>query len=178
MFDTVFPTLVGSATKPVPGYEVKVFDDNNYESDYDTLGKLVIKLPMPPGFMLGIHNGNDAFINKYLKNVPGYYQTGEIATIDDNGYIKMLGREEEVITIDGQKVSPLEFEQIANEHDHIAESACVSYKHKIKDGDLPKHKEIGDVPMIFAVLNREGDTVKTSAEMHDIEKEVNYDVKD
>ena len=84
-FKTVFPTLPGSVTRPVPGYEVRIFDEGNHQVEAGTLGKVVIKLPLPPAFMLTLWGNDQAFIDKYLHETPGYYTTGDAGMIDERG---------------------------------------------------------------------------------------------
>lgn len=74
-------------TKLVPGYEVKIFDEANQEVAPDTLGKVVIKLPLPPAFMQTLWGNDEAFIEKYLAETPGYYTTGDAGVIDSKGYL-------------------------------------------------------------------------------------------
>ena len=73
----VYPTKTGSVTKPIPGYNLKVFDEHNQECKPGELGKVVMKLPMPPAFMLSLWGNDDAFIEKYLTETPGYYTSGD-----------------------------------------------------------------------------------------------------
>ena len=69
-------------TRPVPGYQVEIFDEGNHPVEAGTLGKVVIKLPLPPAFMLTLWNNDKAFIEKYLAETPGYYTTGDAGVID------------------------------------------------------------------------------------------------
>ena len=78
----IFPTLPGSVTKPMMGYDLKVFDEHNEEVKSNVLGKVVIKLPMPPAFMLSLWGNDQAFIDKYLTETPGYYTTGDAGIKD------------------------------------------------------------------------------------------------
>jgi propionyl-CoA synthetase len=82
-FKTVFPTLPGSVTKPVPGWDVKVFDEQNQPSQNGELGKVVIKMPLPPSFMQTLWGKDQAFIDKYFTETPGYYTTGDAGMIDE-----------------------------------------------------------------------------------------------
>lgn len=84
---TCFPTLPGSVTRSVPGYNVQVFNDQNEPMGPNELGKVVIKLPMPPAFMLTLWGNDEAFIKKYLADTPGYYTTGDAGVIDEKGYL-------------------------------------------------------------------------------------------
>jgi propionyl-CoA synthetase len=78
----ILPTLPGSVTRPVPGYDVKVFNEANEECPANELGKVVIKMPLPPAFMLTLWGNDQAFIDKYLAETPGYYTTGDAGVID------------------------------------------------------------------------------------------------
>lgn len=81
-FKTVYPTLPGSATKPIPGWNVQVLDEAHMPVPAGTLGKVVIKLPLAPSFMLTLWGNDQAFIDKYLSETPGYYTTGDAGMID------------------------------------------------------------------------------------------------
>ncbi len=91
-----FPTFPGSATKPCPGYQIEVFGEDQDEKDFNKplpvgkLGKVVVKLPMPPSFMLTLWKNDKAFIEKYLTETPGYYTTGDAGYIDENGYLHVM----------------------------------------------------------------------------------------
>jgi len=78
----VLPTLPGSVTRPVPGYKVQVFDEANQVCAPGALGKVVIKMPLPPAFMLTLWGNDEAFIDKYLAETPGYYTTGDAGVMD------------------------------------------------------------------------------------------------
>jgi len=82
-WDTIYPTLPGSVTKPVPGYDVRIFSEANEEVEANELGKVVIKLPLPPAFMLTLWGNDEAFIAKYLAETPGYYTTGDAGFKDE-----------------------------------------------------------------------------------------------
>lgn len=74
----MFPTKPGSTTKPCPGYEVKIYNEEHKEvTEPNTLGTVVIKLPLPPSFMLTLWGNDEAFIQKYLADYPGFYTTGD-----------------------------------------------------------------------------------------------------
>ena len=87
VFGPVYPTLPGSVTKAIPGYDVQILDDDHKQCAPGTLGKVVIKLPMPPSFMLTLWGNDEAFIQKYLADTPGYYTTGDAGVIDERGYL-------------------------------------------------------------------------------------------
>ena len=87
---TYFPSKPGSATKPCPGHLIKIFDETNEELPQGKVGKICSKLPLPPSFMLGLWNNELAFIEKYLKDTPGYYTTGDAGYFDNDGYLHVI----------------------------------------------------------------------------------------
>lgn len=134
--------MPGSVTKPVPGYEVKIFSELNDEVPAGTLGKVVIKLPLPPAFMLTLWGNDAAFIKKYLSDTPGYYTTGDAGIIDERGYIHIMTRMDDVINTAGHRISTGRLEEVVNEHDQVVESAVVGYNHTVR----------GECPLAFVTL--------------------------
>ncbi|KAA0126976.1 propionyl-CoA synthetase [Chryseobacterium sp. SN22] len=131
-----------SAGKPVPGYDIKIFDENGYELDAHQEGYLIIKLPLPPGALLGIWNDNDRFQSSYLSQYKGYYFSGDGAIKDEEGYIFITGRVDDVINVAGHRLSTSEMEEIVSSHPDVAECAVVGI-----DDDLK-----GQVPFATVVL--------------------------
>lgn len=116
-FKTVFPTVPGSVTKPCPGYEIHILDEESHEQkEPNTLGKVAIKLPMPPSFMLTLWGNDEAFVEKYLTETPGYYTTGDAGLIDENGYLHIMTRVDDVINTAGHRLSTGRLEEVINEH--------------------------------------------------------------
>jgi len=146
-FKTVFPTLPGSVTRSVPGYHVQVFDEQNNPVPNGELGKVVIKMPLPPAFMLTLWGNNQAFIDKYLADTPGYYTTGDAGMIDDNGYLHIMTRTDDVINTAGHRISTGRLEEVVNEHECVVESAVIGYNQKVK----------GEVPLAYVILRGKGD---------------------
>lgn len=142
----LFPTLPGSVTKPLPGYDLKVFNENNEEVKLGELGKVVIKLPMPPAFMLSLWGNDQAFIEKYLMETPGYYTTGDAGFKDANGYVHIMTRVDDVINTAGHRISTGRLEEVINEHDLVVESAVVAFNDEIR----------GECPLAFVVLRGSG----------------------
>lgn len=134
--------MPGSVTKPVPGYEVKIFSELNDEVPAGTLGKVVIKLPLPPAFMLTLWGNDAVFIKKYLSDTPGYYTTGDAGIIDERGYIHIMTRMDDVINTAGHRISTGRLEEVVNEHDQVVESAVVGYNHAVR----------GECPLAFVTL--------------------------
>lgn len=141
-FKTVFPTLPGSVTRPVPGYDVRVFDEANHPVAPDHLGKVVIKLPLPPSFMLTLWGNDQAFIDKYLAETPGYYTTGDAGMIDSKGYLHIMTRMDDVINTAGHRLSTGRLEEVINEHPSVVESAVIGFDHPIR----------GESPLAFVIL--------------------------
>ena len=138
----VFPTLPGSVTKPMPGYDLKVFDEHNEEVAPGQLGKVVIKLPMPPAFMLSLWGNDQAFIDKYLTETPGYYTTGDAGVRDEQGYVHIMTRVDDVINVAGHRISTGRLEEVINEIDEVVESAVVAYNDPVR----------GECPLAFCIL--------------------------
>ena len=141
-----FPTLPGSVTKPSPGYDLKVFNEHNEECAPGELGKVVIKLPMPPAFMLSLWGNDEAFIQKYLTETPGYYTSGDAGVKDSNGYIHIMTRVDDVINTAGHRISTGRLEEVVNDHGMVVESAVVGFVDPVR----------GECPLTFAVLKGKG----------------------
>lgn len=132
----MFPTNPGSCTKVVPGWQVEILDDNNNPVDPPMLGKVVIKCPTPPSFMLTLWNNDEAFIKKYFSDSPGYYTSGDAGYFNDAGYLHIMTRVDDVINTAGHRLSTGRFEEVINEHPLIVESAVIGVWHEIR-GDEP-----------------------------------------
>jgi len=92
--------LPGSTTRPVPGFEIKVMDDEGKECETDKLGKIVMKRPLPPGSMIDIVGPTkDDALKEYFDTVPEYFYAGDCGMIDENGYLKIMGRTMDIITL-------------------------------------------------------------------------------
>lgn len=168
-FKTVFPTLPGSVTRSVPGYQVEVFDEANHPVPVNTLGKVVIKQPLPPAFMLTLWGNDQAFIDKYLAETPGYYTTGDAGMIDDKGYLHIMTRVDDVINTAGHRLSTGRFEEVVNEHDKVVESAVVGFDHSIR----------GETPLAFVILKgSQGCEALSQEERDTIAKEINAKVRE
>ncbi len=125
-----------AAGKPFPGYDIKIFDENGYELDEHHEGYLVIKLPLAPGAMLGIWNDFPRFQKSYLSQFPGYYFSGDGAIKDEDGYIFVTGRVDDVINVAGHRLSTSEMEEVVSGHPDIAECAVVGMEDQLK-GQIP-----------------------------------------
>lgn len=146
-----------SAGKPIPGYDIKIFSEEGYELDAHKEGYLVIKLPLGPGALSGIWNDPERFKFGYLSRFPGYYFSGDGAIQDEDGYIFVTGRVDDVINVAGHRLSTAEMEEVVSAHKDVAECCVVGI-----DDDLR-----GQVPFAIAVLKS---CSKTNEE--DLEKEI------
>jgi len=162
------PTLPGSVTKPTPGFDVKIFNEANEEVQANELGKVVIKLPMPPGFMLTLWGNDEAFIEKYLAETPGYYTTGDAGIIDEKGYIHIMTRMDDVINTSGHRISTGRLEEAINEHESVVESAVIGF-------DDPTR---GECPLAFCCLKGNGVTSMDSKEIEDLKKAIQAKVRE
>ena len=133
-------------TKPVPGYDVRIMDESNNEIGPNTLGKVVIKMPLPPSFMLTLWGNNQAFIDKYLADTPGYYTTGDAGIKDENGYLHIMTRMDDVINTCGHRISTGRLEEVINEHASVVESAVIGFNEEIR----------GECPLAYVILKGAG----------------------
>ncbi|MBS1573515.1 MAG: AMP-binding protein, partial [Bacteroidetes bacterium] len=125
-----------SAGKPIPGYDIKIFDENGFELNAHHEGYLVIKLPLPPGALLGVWNDYDRFKKSYLSQFDGYYFSGDGAIKDEDGYIFITGRVDDVINVAGHRLSTSEMEEVVASNPAIAECAVVGIDDQLK-GQIP-----------------------------------------
>ncbi|MGE4513114.1 MAG: AMP-binding protein [Chryseobacterium sp.] len=135
-FDENYSIKRASAGKPIPGYDIKIFDENGYELDAHHEGYLVIKLPLPPGALLGIWNDDERFKKSYLSQYQGYYFSGDGAIKDEDGYVFITGRVDDVINVAGHRLSTSEMEEIVSSHPEVAECAVVGIDDELK-GQVP-----------------------------------------
>jgi acetyl-CoA synthetase len=124
------PTKPGSATKPLPGVATDIFDENG-KSIKSGKGFLVIKQPWP-SMARTIHGDPERFNETYWSRFPGIYFTGDTAIRDDDGYLWVLGRNDDVIKVSGHRLSGVEIESVLVAHKDVAEAAVVAAPHEIK----------------------------------------------
>ena len=129
------------------------------------MGKVVIKLPMPPAFMLTLWGNDEAFIKKYLSETPGYYTTGDAGVVDERGYVHIMTRVDDVINTAGHRISTGRLEEVVNDHPSVVESAVVGYNDKIR----------GEVPLAYVILK--GSVKLSESEEEKIKKEINNKVR-
>jgi propionyl-CoA synthetase len=132
-----FPIKPGSATKPMPGYNLKVLDPGSAaELGPNESGVLAVKLPLPPGNLPTLWNNDQRFIESYMAPYPGYYITGDGGYVDEEGYVFVMGRTDDVINVAGHRLSTGGMEEVLSNHPDVAECAVIGANDDLK-GQLP-----------------------------------------
>jgi len=137
------PVKYGSPGVPMPGYDIRVLDDAGHEVPRGTLGNVVIKLPLPPACLPTLWNADKRFHDAYLAEFPGCYKTADAGFIDDDGYLFIMARTDDIINVAGHRLSTGGMEEVVAEHPDVAESAVIGIADAMK----------GQVPCGFLVLN-------------------------
>ena len=138
-----FPVKYGSPTKAVPGWDVQVLDINNEAMAPGEIGALSVRLPLPPGALVTLWENDERFIDAYLKEYPGYYKTADAGMIDEEGYIYVMSRTDDIINVAGHRLSTGGMEEVLAAHPDVAEAAVLGVHDDLK----------GQVPLGFLVLN-------------------------
>jgi propionyl-CoA synthetase len=138
-----FEVRPGSSTKPVPGWDVRVLDDECNELSRGDTGAISIKLPMPPGFLLTLWNADKRFIDTYLAEYPGYYKTADAGFMDEDGYLSIMSRTDDIINVAGHRLSTGGMEEVLAGHPDVAECAVIGVDNHLK----------GQLPLGFLILN-------------------------
>ncbi len=137
------PVKPGSATVPVPGYDVQVLDGLTGEPlAADQIGDIVIKLPLPPGTLMTLWQNDSRYVNSYLGKHPGYYLTADAGYKDADGYLWIMSRTDDIINVAGHRLSTGAIEGVIAAHPDVAECAVIGVKDELK----------GEVPVGFVVL--------------------------
>jgi propionyl-CoA synthetase len=130
------PIKRGSPTVPMPGHDVQVLDEGGHPVPPGTLGAIAIKLPLPPGTLPTLWNADDRFRASYLAAFPGYYETGDAGMIDEDGYLWIMARTDDVINVAGHRLSTGAMEEVLASHPDVAECAVVGVADALK-GQMP-----------------------------------------
>jgi propionyl-CoA synthetase len=130
------PIVPGSPARPVPGYDIAVLDNDGNEVPTGDIGALVIELPLPPGTFTTLWNADERFVSTYFSHYPGYYETGDAGYIDDNGYVFVMARTDDVINVAGHRLSTGAMEEVLAAHPDVAECAVIGVADALK-GQLP-----------------------------------------
>ncbi len=155
------PVKPGSATMPVPGWRVDVLNETGKPAKPKEIGTLVCKLPLPPGSLPTLWNADSRYEQSYLSEFPGYYKTGDAGFIDEDGYVFVMTRTDDVINVAGHRLSTGAIEEVLASHPDVAECAVVGVADSLK----------GQIPLGFLVLKagvepaRETDIVQEAVTM-------------
>jgi propionyl-CoA synthetase len=136
------PVKPGSPTRPVPGWDVQVLDELGNRAGPDQEGAVVVRLPLPPGSLPTLWQADQRYVDAYLTRYPGYYLTGDGGFFDQDGYLYVMGRVDDVINVAGHRLSTGAMEEVLATHPDVAECAVVGAADQLK----------GQVPVGFVVL--------------------------
>ncbi len=137
-----FPIKYGSATKPMPGWDVRCVAPSGDEVKPGQIGSIVCKLPLPPGTLPTLWNAQERFVRTYLMDHQGYYQTSDAGYIDEDGYVFIMSRTDDIINVAGHRLSTGAMEEVLASHPDVAECAVIGVSDELK----------GQVPLGFLVL--------------------------
>ena len=151
------PVKYGSPTVPMPGYDIHVLDESRGEVEPGKIGAIVVKLPLPPGCLPTLWQNDARFRESYLAEFPGYYQTADAGFIDEDGYVYIMARTDDIINVAGHRLSTGGMEEVLASHPDVAECAVIGIADALK----------GQIPAGFLVLN-----AGVERDVGEIEKEV------
>ena len=137
-----FPVKLGSPSKAAPGWDVRALGENREEMAPGEIGALVCKLPLPPGTLPTLWNADDRFRQAYMDEYPGYYKTGDAGFVDDDGYVYVMTRTDDIINVAGHRLSTGAMEEVLANHPDVAECAVIGVHDEMK----------GQMPLGFMVL--------------------------
>jgi propionyl-CoA synthetase len=130
------PVKAGSAARAAPGWDVRILDADGEQVAPGQVGSIACKLPLPPGTLPGLWQADERYRQSYLTRFPGYYETGDAGYIDDDGYIFVMSRTDDIINVAGHRLSTGAIEEVLAAHADIAECAVVGVADALK-GQLP-----------------------------------------
>jgi propionyl-CoA synthetase len=140
----LLPVKLGSPSLPLPGYDVHILADDGTVLPAGQLGAVAIKLPLPPGTLPTLWNAEARYRKSYLETFPGYYETGDAGMIDEDGYLYIMARTDDVINVAGHRLSTGGMEEVLAGHPDVAECAVIGVGDELK----------GQLPMGFICLNK------------------------
>ncbi|MDP5306402.1 AMP-binding protein [Paracoccus spongiarum] len=142
------PVRKGSPSVPMPGYDVQVLDEAGHPVAPGTLGAIAVRLPLPPGTLPSLWNAEDRFRASYLAHFPGFYETGDAGYVDEDGYLYIMARTDDVINVAGHRLSTGAMEEVLSGHPAVAECAVIGVADSLK----------GQMPVGFLCLKKGVDT--------------------
>ena len=132
----LFETKYGSAGKPAPGYDVRVLKEDGSEAKPGEMGDICVKLPLPPSTFPTLWNADQRYKENYMTTYPGYYQTYDAGHIDEDGYVWIMSRTDDIINVASHRLSTGSMEEVLSEHPDVAECAVIGIADKLK-GQMP-----------------------------------------
>ena len=132
----LFETKYGSAGKPAPGYDVRVLKEDGSGAKPGEMGDICVKLPLPPSTFPTLWNADQRYKENYMTTYPGYYQTYDAGHIDEDGYVWIMSRTDDIINVAGHRLSTGSMEEVLSEHPDVAECAVIGIADKLK-GQMP-----------------------------------------
>lgn len=144
------PYKPGSSGKPVCGYDIQILDESGNEVSAGEEGYVAIKLPLPPGTLMTVYNNPERFQGSYLEKFPGYYFSGDGGYKDEEGYVFITGRVDDVINVAGHRLSTADMEEIVSSHSSVAECAVIGVNDELK----------GQIPFAMVVV-KSGDDIES-----------------
>jgi propionyl-CoA synthetase len=149
----MLPVKPGSPTRAVPGYDVQVLESDGSEAPRGQMGAICVKMPLPPSGLPTLWNADQRYIDSYMADYPGYYMTGDAGYMDEDSYIFVMARTDDIINVAGHRLSTGAIEEVLAEHPDVAECAVIGVADQLK-GQLPLgllvlnvgvHQEAGDI---------------------------------
>jgi propionyl-CoA synthetase len=138
----IMPIKYGSPTKPAPGWDLRVLGEDGKELPRGQVGALVGKQPLPPSCFPTLWNADDRYHSAYFARFPGYYETADAGYIDEDGYVYVMARTDDIINVAGHRLSTGAIEEVLSEHEAVAECAVIGVADELK----------GQIPVGFLVL--------------------------
>ncbi len=159
----MLPVKHGSPTVPMPGYDVRILDEQGHEMPRGETGAITVRLPLPPGCLPTLWQDDARFRESYLAAFPGFYQTADAGYMDEDGYVYVMSRTDDIINVAGHRLSTGQMEEVCAAHPDVAECAVIGVADSLK----------GQIPAGFIVLN-----AGVTRDPADIEREVVQKVRD
>ena len=162
----MLPVKYGSPTVAMPGYEIHVLDEGGHPLKLGQLGAICVKLPLPPSCLPTLWNADDRFRKSYLAHFPGYYETADAGYVDEDGYLYIMSRTDDIINVAGHRLSTGSMEEVLASHPNVAECAVLGIADQVK-GQIPlglivlksgvnREKELIEKECVFLVREKIG----------------------
>ncbi|GBD42743.1 Acetyl-coenzyme A synthetase [bacterium HR40] len=138
----LLPIKPGSCSLPMPGYDLRILDENGADVPAGQMGAIALRLPLPPGTLPTLWNADERYLQSYLSRYPGHYLTGDAGYRDADGYVFVMSRTDDVINVAGHRLSTGQMEEVLAAHPDVAECAVIGVADELK----------GELPLAFVVL--------------------------